>query len=112
MKTLGKTLKEAREQNSLKLRQVEDATGISNAYLSQLENDKIKNPSANILYKLSSLYNLELNNLMAASGAIKKKEDDKASVLNSVAFSADSLSKEEEEALIEYLKFLRFSKNK
>ena len=112
MKTLGATLKEARQLCSLKLRQVEDSTGISNAYLSQLENDKIKNPSANILYKLSSLYNIDLNTLLAASGAIEKSESRKNNILNSVAFSSENLSKEEEEALIEYLKFLRFSKKK
>jgi len=49
MKSLGKTLKVSRELIPLALRQVEEATGISNAYLSQLENDKIKKPSANVL---------------------------------------------------------------
>ena len=47
METLGKTLKNTRENVSLTLRDVEIATGISNAYLSQLENEKIKKTSAN-----------------------------------------------------------------
>lgn len=112
MKTLGETLKEARILNSLKLRQVEESTGISNAYLSQLENDKIRNPSANILYKLSSLYNIDLNTLLAASGAIQQSEPKRNNILNSVAFSSENLSEEEEQALIDYLKFLRFNKKK
>ncbi|WP_367119167.1 helix-turn-helix domain-containing protein, partial [uncultured Mucilaginibacter sp.] len=41
-KTLGGLLKEARELRRLSLREVETQSGISNAYLSQLENDKIK----------------------------------------------------------------------
>ena len=45
MKTLGKTLKDAREGVPFTLKQVEEATGISNAYISQLENEKIKKPS-------------------------------------------------------------------
>ena len=49
MATLGITIKEARKRNGFTLKQVEDALGISNAYLSQLENEKIKSPSANIL---------------------------------------------------------------
>ena len=53
MDTLGKLLKQYREINKLTLRHVEEKTGISNAYLSQLENDKIAHPSANTLYKLS-----------------------------------------------------------
>ena len=52
MKTLGQVLKESREKSNKTMRDVEEATGISNAYLSQLENDKIKKPSANVLYKL------------------------------------------------------------
>ena len=44
-KSFGEGLKMARELRKLSLREVEEATGISNAYLSQLENDKIKKPS-------------------------------------------------------------------
>ena len=67
MKSLGKTLKDSREIIPLTLRQVEEATEISNAYLSQLENDKIKKPSANVLYKLASIYGIELDTLLQAS---------------------------------------------
>ncbi len=71
--SLGETLKSSRELMRLTLRQVEDATGISNAYLSQLENEKIKKPSANVLYKLSSLYRVDLNVLLSAAGIIEKE---------------------------------------
>lgn len=40
----------------LTLRQVEKDTGISNAYLSQLENGKIKNVSFNFAVKLHNYY--------------------------------------------------------
>lgn len=113
MKSLGQTLKVAREQIPLTLRQVEEAIGISNAYLSQLENDKIKKPSANVLYKLSNLYNMELNILLSAAGIIEKKDTEapQSSLLNKIAFYADKFSKEEEEQIIEFMKYLRF-KNK
>ena len=96
MKSLGSTLKELREIHRFTLRQVEEATGISNAYLSQLENDKIAKPSANVLYKLSNIYNVELDTLHAAAGIIEKKSS-----------SNTSLTKEEEEALLDYLRFIR-----
>lgn len=48
-----------RKQKNLTLRQVEDLTGISNAYLSQLENGKIKNPSYNVVVKLNALYTVK-----------------------------------------------------
>jgi transcriptional regulator with XRE-family HTH domain len=109
MKTLGKTLKDARELMSLTLRQVEEATEISNAYLSQLENDKIKKPSANVLYKLSSLYNVELDTLLYAAGIIQKDPQKKSKLLNTIALSSDKLTSEEEQALLDYLKYLRFN---
>jgi transcriptional regulator with XRE-family HTH domain len=107
MKSLGKTLKDARELIPLTLRQVEEAAGISNAYLSQLENEKIKKPSANVLYKLSNLYNVELDTLLAAAGIIEQSADAKSRLLNSAALSAEKLTMEEEEQLLKYLKFLR-----
>ena len=107
MKSLGSTLKELREIHRFTLRQVEEATGISNAYLSQLENDKIAKPSANVLYKLSNIYKVELDTLLAAAGIIEKKSSSNK-LLNAVALSSDSsLTKEEEEALLDYLRFIR-----
>jgi transcriptional regulator with XRE-family HTH domain len=109
MKSLGKTLKDSRELMSLTLRQVEEATEISNAYLSQLENDKIKKPSANVLYKLASLYNIELDSLLYAAGIIQTQSTKKSKLLNTIALSAEKLSSEEEQALLDYLKYLRFN---
>lgn len=48
--------KEARKIAKLTLRQVEEITGISNAYLSQLENGKIKKPSYDVVQKLNDVY--------------------------------------------------------
>ncbi|MDX2189571.1 MAG: helix-turn-helix transcriptional regulator [Bacteroidota bacterium] len=111
MKSLGNTLKDAREINNLTLRQVEEATDISNAYLSQLENDKIKKPSANVLYKLATIYNVELNTLLMASGIIEKGTPEKSKLLNSIALSSEKLTYEEEQELLEYLKYLRHKRN-
>jgi HTH-type transcriptional regulator, competence development regulator len=107
MRSLGQTLKASRELMSLTLRQVEEATGISNAYLSQLENDKIKKPSASILYKLASIYNIELNTLLVAAGIIQESEEAKGKLFNNAALSAEQLTQEEERALFAYLKILR-----
>ena len=56
--TLGEELKELRETRGMTLREVEQKSGISNGYLTQLENNKIKEPSPNILYKLSEVYDV------------------------------------------------------
>jgi len=49
--------KSKRKEIGMTLRQVEDKTGISNAYLSQLETGKIKNPSYRVVEVLYRLYN-------------------------------------------------------
>lgn len=110
METLGKLLKQYRELNMLTLRAVEEKTGISNAYLSQLENDKIAHPSANTLYKLSTLYGVDLETLLSVGGVIEKKEQStpKHKILQSVAASAGTaLTDEEEKELLNYLNFIR-----
>ncbi|RZJ56014.1 MAG: helix-turn-helix domain-containing protein [Flavobacterium sp.] len=117
MKSLGGTLKQARELAPFTLRQVEDATGISNAYLSQLENDKIKKPSANVLYKLSSLYKIELNTLLAASGIIEETNKNLIEVkpgsdwLNRLAHYSDDFSEAQKDEIMEFIKYMKF-KNK
>ncbi|NDV70268.1 helix-turn-helix domain-containing protein [Dysgonomonas sp. 25] len=107
MKSIGSILKNSRDLMQLTLRQVEEATGISNAYLSQLENDKIKKPSANVLYKLSNIYGISINDLLAAAGIIEKQASERHKLLSSVAFSTESLTEKEEEELLKYLKFIR-----
>ncbi len=109
MKSLGKTLKEKRESIGFTLREVEDTTGISNAYLSQLENDKIKKPSANFLYKLSNLYKLQLNELLIEAGVIEAPDEDSIQSrnqwLDKIAFYEDKLSEEDRNEVLRYIKF-------
>lgn len=50
------TIKQLRKTKRLTLRQVETGTGISNAYLSQLENGVIKNPSYTVVKTLLDFY--------------------------------------------------------
>lgn len=108
MQTLGEMLCTAREQMGLTLRQVEESTGVSNAYLSQLETGKIKKPSANVLYKLATLYKLSLEGLFRASQIITATE---APLVNLTAIGPYMVTSEEEAELIEFLGYLRF-KNK
>lgn len=66
-----KILKELRERAGLTLRQVEEATQISNSYLSQLETGKINSPSAQSLYILSKLYGVSVETLLIEAGLVK-----------------------------------------
>lgn len=56
---LGERFKTIRQAQGKTLRKVEAYTGISNAYLSQLENGKIKSPSYKIIKQLSEYYGMK-----------------------------------------------------
>lgn len=68
---INNVLKNLRKIKGFTLRQVEKITGISNSYLSQLENGKTQNPSVNTLYKLSEAYNVDFNSILGLAGVIK-----------------------------------------
>jgi HTH-type transcriptional regulator, competence development regulator len=107
MAQLGKTLTLARERKALTLREVERTTGVSNAYLSQLENNRIKAPSPNVLHKLAELYEVPYAALMAAVGY--PVAESAAIPLDAVRLAArlGPTSPDEEDALADYLEFIR-----
>jgi transcriptional regulator with XRE-family HTH domain len=112
--TLGQYLASIRADRRMTLRQVEEATDkeVSNAYLSQIENDKIQQPSPHVLHALSEIYAIDYSLLMEKAGYItstKKRTEDQRH--GRVATFADhNLTPAEESELIRYLKFLRSGK--
>src|SRR5690242_8808928 len=109
--SFGDGLRTARELRKLSLREVEDATGISNAYLSQLENDKVKKPSPHFLHKLAALYDIQYELLMESAGYVhRKKVEGPKTLAGAALFSQEELSAEEEEKLADYLAYLRSRK--
>lgn len=109
-KNLSEVLKELRSAKDLSLRQVEKKTGISNPYLSQLENGKIKEPSPHMLHKLAEVYETPYNDLMKLAGYIKEKKGEHISrkIMSDVAFKAmDELNDDEKEAVLDYIEFIR-----
>lgn len=94
------------------LRDVEEATGkeVSNAYLSQIENEKIKKPSPNILLALSKVYKISYESLMSMAGYAVTARTGRAKRKASSALSEHNISPEEEEKLLEYLQFIRSRK--
>jgi transcriptional regulator with XRE-family HTH domain len=113
IKTLGQQLRIARDLRKLSLREVEVGTGISNAYLSQLENDKIKKPSPQFLGKLAALYNLDFQMLMEAAGYIDPKSASPGgpkSLAGATLWGQEDLTALEEEKLVDYLRFIRSQK--
>jgi transcriptional regulator with XRE-family HTH domain len=103
---LGALLAGLRTAKGLSLREVEEATGeaVSNAYLSQLENGRIRKPSPNVLHRLAEVYGVGYETLMEKAGYLLSPicRDGPRAV-----FAIDDLTAEEEEELLKYLAFLR-----
>jgi transcriptional regulator with XRE-family HTH domain len=106
---LGALLSDLRNAKGLSLREVEEATGkaVSNPYLSQLENGKIKKPSPNVLHSLAEVYVVPYESLMEKAGYLLPSENGSRRRRRLAAFAIDDLTAEEEEELLKYLAFLR-----
>jgi transcriptional regulator with XRE-family HTH domain len=106
---LGSLLSDLRRAKGLSLRAVERDTGkmVSNAYLSQLENGKIKKPSPNVLHSLAEVYVVPYEALMEKAGYLLPPKQGGGRRIRLAAFAIDDLTAEEEEELLKYLAFLR-----
>ena len=113
---LGRYLKTARTAQGLSLRDVEEATGkeVSNAYLSQLETGKVRNPSPHVLYALSHVLAVSYELLMELTGYIvsQSEREDTAKHGKTATFSIENLTAEEEESLREHLAFIRWRRKR
>lgn len=109
MNDYGNYIKALRESKGLTLRDVEKQTDISNAYLSQLESSKIKQPSPIMLYKLAELYGIKYEILMEKVGypIPMASNNTNSPRTKGILSRIGDVSKEEELELLEYLKFIR-----
>ena len=104
---LGDLLRKARADIGMTQREVEGRTEISNAYLSQLESGKVKEPSPSVLHKLAQVYSLDYAHLLEMAGYPVPIANSKKKSAYRATGSLGPLSVEEESALQEYLRFLR-----
>jgi len=107
LRRFGEFIQAARKRAGLTLRAAEEATGISNAYLSQLEQGKIKQPSPTTLHKLSDVYQIAYEDLFRLVGYPIPGATDTTEETAGFASRIGPVTSEEEKSLIEYLEFLR-----
>lgn len=113
---LGETLRRIRGIAGATLRDVEKGTGVSNAYLSQLENGNTFNPSPLVLHKLAKFYGVPYESLMDAAGYLDPSDGEpaqrtKGGPLEAALLAAD-LTEEEQIKVAEYVEFLRSLRRK
>lgn len=107
---LQKLLAEARRAKGVSLRQVERATGVSNAYLSQMETGQVAEPSPRKLQALAEYYGLSYDTLMNSCGysatvpAGKLNRSGKTEVRT---FMGEELTADESAAVAKFLSELR-----
>lgn len=111
---LGAFIRKARQDVSMSLRDVEEATNkeVSNGYLSQLESGKIAQPSPRVLYALSQALSVNYEALMQRAGYLLPTTKRAKGLKHgrSATFAIDNLTADEESQLLEYLTFLRTKK--
>ena len=105
---LGQYLRAMREAKALSLRQVEAKSGISNAFISQMESGKVKQPSPVMLYKLAEVYGVPYESLMELAGypspsALTTEPRSASAVFRRFG----EITPTEEAELLDYLSFLR-----
>ena len=105
-------LRTLRKMKGYTLVQVEEAVGISNAYLSQLETGKVKNPSVGFLYKLAKMYEVPYEVLMKAAGYIESTEDVSNRLLGMAFSKTETFSPEDTNKVMQFVSFLREGRSK
>lgn len=107
LQSLGSMLKDARNRLGLSLREAESKSGVSNAYLSQLEGGKIKQPSPQILHKLCDLLGCSYTMAMELAGYPIPTASRRSPANTRFLARLGKTTREEEESMLEYLQFLR-----
>ena len=99
VETLGDYVREQRMANRLSLRQLADATGVSNPYLSQIERG-LRRPSAEVLHSLAKALQVSSETLYVRAGIFSADESEIRSV--EAAIHADTgLTDRQKQALLD-----------
>lgn len=106
METLGERLAAARRAKGLSLREVEAATDIKNAHLSQIETGTIKKPDLYILWTLAREYDLEYRELMALAGYLSARSATPGAPTEVSAAALRSMEDLTQEQLIEVVEYI------
>lgn len=105
---LARELRRLRELKECSLRDVEEATGISNAYVSQLERGEATGPSPHKLYRLADFYDTSYEALMRAAGYIPEESEEKEPGPFEMQLMSMDLDEDEKDMIVDFVKnFIR-----
>lgn len=105
METLGDYLHEQRVANRLSLRQLAEAAGVSNPYLSQIERG-LRRPSAEVLQSIARALRISAETLYVQAGILNPEDSEVRSV--ELSINADSgLTDRQKQSLIDVYRSFR-----
>ncbi|MCX5406263.1 helix-turn-helix domain-containing protein [Streptomyces sp. NBC_00335] len=102
---LGEYLREQRRQAQLSLRQLADAAGVSNPYLSQIERG-LRKPSADILQQLAKALRISAETLYVQAGILDERDRD-AVETRAVILADPSISEQQKQVLLQVYESFR-----
>ena len=96
---LGEYLRDQRRQAQLSLRQLADAAGVSNPYLSQIERG-LRKPSADILQQLAKALRISAETLYVQAGILDERDRDEVET-RAVILSDPSINERQKQVLLQ-----------
>lgn len=102
---LGEYLREQRRTAQLTLRQLADAAGVSNPYLSQIERG-LRKPSAEILQQLAKALRISAETLYVQAGILDERDREEAEV-RSVILADPTINERQKQVLLQIYESFR-----
>ncbi|MFD3540186.1 helix-turn-helix domain-containing protein [Streptomyces sp. NPDC058662] len=102
---LGEYLREQRRQAQLSLRQLAEAAGVSNPYLSQIERG-LRKPSADILQQLAKALRISAETLYVQAGILDERDRDEVET-RAVILADPSINEGQKQVLLQIYESFR-----
>ncbi|MEV8391273.1 MULTISPECIES: helix-turn-helix transcriptional regulator [unclassified Streptomyces] len=102
---LGEYLREQRRNAQLSLRQLADAAGVSNPYLSQIERG-LRKPSADILQQLAKALRISAETLYVQAGMLDEREREELET-RAVILADPSINERQKQVLLQIYESFR-----
>ena len=103
----GKRLKELREIRGLSLSELAAQSGVANSYISNMERDKMTNPSLEVMTKIASVLDITPQLLISQDKDVNKEQ----SVLERLAL-AEGINQEQLKEYKELIEFIKWRSSK
>ncbi|MEV0529760.1 helix-turn-helix transcriptional regulator [Streptomyces sp. NPDC050439] len=102
---LGEYLREQRRNAQLSLRQLAEAAGVSNPYLSQIERG-LRKPSADVLQQVAKALRISAETLYVRAGILDEKERDELET-RAVILADPSINERQKQVLLQIYESFR-----